>query len=236
MDEHQDLVFLETTRRLAPPSLAREDARVALELLRPALGAGGTLADLGCGYGRHLAALAQLGQRRLVGVDRSALLLAEARRSLLPAVLVRADLRALPLQTASLDAAACFYSSMFLGTEDDAAAALREARRALKPSGLLLITTDNPLRLGASPRSEFSEDLPGLGSVSEESEFDPSTLIDTVRRRLATPQRTYSAEFRIRYFLPEQLGMLAERAGLRPVRLDPLTQSSPQLVALLGRL
>jgi SAM-dependent methyltransferase len=218
--------------------LARGDARMALELLRPALGAAGLLADLGCGYGRHLNALAGAGHRRLIGVDRSELLLIEARRLVPRARFVRADLRAMPLATSSLDAAACFYSSMFLGTDEDAVAALREARRALKPEGLLLLTTDNPLRLMASPQGGFSEDVAGLGRVVEQSAFDAQTRVDTVERRLETGAGELRGTFRIRYFLPDELASVARRAGLRLLRLEPdapLQEATPQLAALLGR-
>ncbi len=236
--DESDRVFLETTRRLAPPGLAREDVRVALELLRPALGAAPRVADLGCGFGRHLAAFAKHGIPRICGVDRSQLLLAEARKLLPGALLVKADLRALPFASGSLDGAACFYSSMFLGSDADSVAALAEARRALKPDGRLVLTTDNPLRLQAAPRAEYQEDVPGLGQVSEQSVFDERTAVDTVTRRVAAPgQLPLSATFRIRYYLPPALSALAKAAGLTLVRLQPdeaLTEVSSQLIALLA--
>ena len=229
-----DRVFLETTRRLAPPKLALDDARVALELLRPALGAAPRVADLGCGYGRHLVALQQLGVHAL-GIDKSALLLREARRLASSSPLIRADLRALPIRAGALDGAACFYSSMFLGTDDDSRAALAEARRVLKRGGRLVLTTDNPLRLAASPSASFADEVPGLGLVAEESRFDPQTRTDVVRRRIegALP---LSATFTSRYYLPAELSALAGAAGLRLLGLHPdapLTESTPQLVALL---
>jgi SAM-dependent methyltransferase len=228
----EDRVFLETTRRLAPPSLALEDARNALELLRPALGASPRVADLGCGYGRHLAAFAKLGLAKVVGVDKSALLLGEARKLAPASSLIRSDLRALPLVNESLDGAACFYSSMFLGTAADSVAALAEARRVLKQGGLLVLTTDNPLRLQASPRAAFQDELPGLGQVREESQFDASSGIDVVRRSIEGAEAT----FRIRYYLPPELARLALAAGLRLLRLHPdaeLTAETPQMIALL---
>ena len=233
-----DRVFLETTRRLAPPSLAANDARLALELLRPALGAAPRVADLGCGYGRHLAALAKQGLAHPIGVDRSPLLLGEAKRLLPAARLVRADLRALPFAAGSLDCAACFYSSMFLGSDADSVAALAEAGRALKPGGLLLLTTDNPLRLAQAPRAEYAEEVPGLGRVAEQSAFDERTGVDTVTRTLTpTSALPLSATFRIRYYLPPALSALAQAAGLRLLRLEPdeaLTVATPQLIALLA--
>ena len=146
-----DRIFLETTRRYAPPRLAREDVRAALDLSQ--VEQGKPIADLGCGYGRHLRALVEAGHAHPVGIDRSALLLAEARAHAPGACLLRADLQMLPLHAGALSAAFCFYSSMFLGSEADAVRALRESARVLRPGGALVLTTDNPLRLAASPRA-----------------------------------------------------------------------------------
>src|SRR5437868_11680916 len=142
--DEADRLFLETTRRFAPRRLAQEDVRTALRLATVAEGK--PVVDLGCGYGRHLRELLQYGHRA-IGVDRSALLLAEAALGAPGATLVRADLRALPLHASSVAAAFCFYSSMFLGSEADAEAALAEAARVLRPAGSLVLTSDNPLRL-----------------------------------------------------------------------------------------
>src|SRR5919198_961691 len=115
MDPVADRIFLETTRRFAPPRLAREDVSAALRLAQ--VEPGKPIADLGCGYGRHLAALIEQGHPHPLGVDRSALLLGQARTVARAARLVQADLRALPFHAASLAAALCFYSSMFLGSD-----------------------------------------------------------------------------------------------------------------------
>jgi SAM-dependent methyltransferase len=233
----QDRVFLETMRRFAPPHLAQEDVRLALGLAR--VDAGQPIADLGCGYGRHLRALVEQGHARPLGVDRSALLIAEARAHAPSARLVRADLRALPLQAASLAAAFCFYSSMFLGPEHDALLALRECARVLRPGGALVLTTDNPVRLAAQPRSQFEEEVPGLGRVVEESTFDARQLVDRVTKTVQTPAgERLTATFVIRYYPPPSLAALARAAGLAFRRLEPdapLTESTPQLIALLEK-
>src|SRR5207248_10056976 len=93
-DEVADRVFLETRRRFAPPRLAETDVAMALELAQ--VSPGKPVADLGCGYGRHLRALVEQGHAQPIGVDRSPLLLAEARAHAPGARLVKADLRALP--------------------------------------------------------------------------------------------------------------------------------------------
>ena len=225
----EDRIFLETTRRFAPPRLAREDVRAALQLAQ--VEPGKPVADLGCGYGRHLRALQEEGYRAPIGVDRSLLLLGEAGVQAPGAALVRADLRALPLHASSLSAAFCFYSSMVLGSDADAVLCLVEAARVLREGGSLVLTTDNPLRL--SPRSRFEEDVPGLGRVVEESEFDGT--VDRVTKTLFAPGgEKLSATFSIRYYSPAALSDLGRKAGLL-LRSAELTQETPQLVAHLEK-
>ncbi|MGE5048075.1 MAG: class I SAM-dependent methyltransferase [Deltaproteobacteria bacterium] len=236
-DAVADRIFLATTRRFAAPRLAESDVRTALELAQ--VEPGKPIADLGCGYGRHLRAFIDCGHAHPLGIDRSPLLLAEARALAPAARLLRADLRALPLHQGSLSAAFCFYSSMFLGTQADATLALREAARALRPGGSLVLTTDNPLRLAQNPRATCAGDVPGLGRVEEESAYDAETGVDRVTKRLTLfGGEELSATFSIRYYAPPQLAELARTAGLHLRRLEPdapLTCDTPQLIALLER-
>ncbi len=232
-----DQLFLETTRRLAPPRLAMLDVQAALGLLE--IDRGERIADFGCGYGRHLVALRNEGCTRLIGVDRSPLLLREARRLAPNADLVRGDLCALPLAAGSVSAATCFYSSFALSTRDHARAALAEIARVLRPNGRLVITTDNPLRLAGSPESSFSEEIVGLGQVEERSRFDPIEQVDVVERTLIRADgERLSGTWRIRYFDPGALAELAREAGLSLLTLEPdtpLDARTPQLIALLAR-
>jgi ubiquinone/menaquinone biosynthesis C-methylase UbiE len=101
---------------------------------------GGDVLDVPCGYGRHAIALSRAGYR-VVGVDRSRTLLAEARRRAGdgPPELVEADYRELPFADESFDAALNLSTSLgFLGDEEDANA-LAEIRRVLRPDGRLVI-------------------------------------------------------------------------------------------------
>jgi SAM-dependent methyltransferase len=227
-----DRVYLETMRRVAPRRFAQEDVHVALRLAQ--VEPGKPIADLGCGYGRHLRELLQYGHRA-TGIDWSALLLSEARLHAPGARIVRADLKALPLHQGSLAAAFCFYSSMFLGSDEDAALALVEAARVLRPGGTLVVTTDNPLRLAANPKSRSEHHLDGLGRVVEESRFDGE--VDHIRKSVRLDSgEVLEAEFHIRYYAPDALAALAYVAGLRFVRLhEPLTETTPQLIALLEK-
>jgi ubiquinone/menaquinone biosynthesis C-methylase UbiE len=106
----------------------------SLALLRPLLPeAPGRLLDLGCGTAALAGALKAWGRTpaRYVGVDRSAGMLAVARRRA-PGTLVRAEASALPLADGAFDLVVS-ASSMHDWTEVDGA--LGEIRRVLAPGG-----------------------------------------------------------------------------------------------------
>lgn len=94
--------------------------------------------DLGCGTGQVARVLAPF-VARVIAVDRSGEMLQAARRRLrdLPAAEVRrGELEALPISDAELDAATLM---LVLHHLPDPGAALKEAHRALKPAGRLVI-------------------------------------------------------------------------------------------------
>jgi cyclopropane fatty-acyl-phospholipid synthase-like methyltransferase len=102
-------------------------------LLRP----GARVADLGCGAG--IPATRELTRRGLqvVGVDFSAVQLRRARRLVPAAGLVQADMAALQLIPASLDAVVSFYALIHVPLADQRAL-FRRIRRWLRPAGLFL--------------------------------------------------------------------------------------------------
>ena len=83
---------------------------------------GGELLDVPCGFGRHSIPLARAGYR-VTGVDRSTVLLDEARRRAAGErwpKFVNADYRELPFKDESFDAALNLYTSLgYLGDEED---------------------------------------------------------------------------------------------------------------------
>ena len=96
------------------------------------------VADLGCGPGEDGALLAQAGHR-VIGLDRSAGMLANAVRKL-PGRVAQADLRRLPVASQRLDGIWCCASLLHV-PHDQTMTALREMRRILRPDGCLALVT-----------------------------------------------------------------------------------------------
>jgi SAM-dependent methyltransferase len=90
--------------------------------------------EVGCGTGHWLGALEAPG-RRLTGLDYSAGMLANARRHVQEAVLIRGTAEALPLPAHSFDRVFCINA---LHHFPDKPAFLAEAQRILRPGGRLL--------------------------------------------------------------------------------------------------
>jgi len=117
----------------------RADLLALLGLLDPSW----TVGDLGCGTGQVSESLAPF-VRRVVSVDSSAEMLAAARARLggVENVEVRAgELEALPVGDGELDAALLFLVLHYVA---EPAAALAEARRVLRPGGVLLVVDMAP--------------------------------------------------------------------------------------------
>jgi len=95
------------------------------------------VADLGCGAG--IPATRELAARdlRVLGVDFSAVQLSRARRLVPEAALVQADMTALRLRPASLDAVVSFYALIHVPLPDQQALFPR-IRGWLRPGGYLL--------------------------------------------------------------------------------------------------
>jgi SAM-dependent methyltransferase len=96
-----------------------------------------TVADVGCGNGLYLAALARRGHRgRIVGVDLSPGMLATARAAAPGVGLTAGDAAALPVADGAADVT---LSTHMLYHVPDRAAAAAEFRRITRPGGQLLV-------------------------------------------------------------------------------------------------
>ena len=139
---------------LDPERTEREVAACA-SLLR--LAEGMRVLDLCCGTGRHAIPLQRRGMR-VAGVDSSRKLLAKAaersdRVGAHPAW-VLGDARELPFRSGAFDAAICLFNSIGYGTDAEALAMLREARRCCKALLLETAHRDEHVR-NTAPGSVF---------------------------------------------------------------------------------
>jgi len=155
----------------------RREVVPLLGLLDPAW----EVADLGCGTGRVSELLAPF-VGRVVAVDGSEpmLELARARLGRHPNVVVRGgELERLPIEESALDAAVLF---LVLSVVADMAVVVREARRVLRPSGVLLVVD-----LAPHEREEYRKrfghralgfDEPRIRGVLGATGFDTIRYVD----------------------------------------------------------
>ena len=182
--------------------------------------AGGDLLDVPCGYGRHAIALARAGYR-VVGVDRSRTLLAEARRRAGegPPELVEADYRELPFADASFDAALNLFSSLgYLGDEEDAKV-LGEIRRVLRPDARLVIEIMHRDRLVHAFR-ETDWRMVGAGRLLlEQRTFDAASgVAQTTQTLIDKTGERDSRSFSVRVYTATELVAMLMRAGFEEAK------------------
>jgi ubiquinone/menaquinone biosynthesis C-methylase UbiE len=180
---------------------------------------GGALLDVACGFGRHAIPLAAAGFA-VTGVDRSAALLAEARRRAQAAAgertptLVEADYRELPFADASFDAALNLDTSLgYLGDEEDTDV-LREIGRVLKPGARLVIETMHRDLL-VRELTETGWSLLGEGRLLlEQRTFDPASgVTQTTQTLIDKDGARESRTFEARVYTATELVHMLRAAG-----------------------
>lgn len=138
-----DADYVALLRDQNPPRKTRSEVDFLVRSLR--LPAGARILDVPCGYGRHAAELARRGFR-VVGVDLSRAMLAEARRRWTAGPrlrFLRGDMRRLNVP-GKFDAVVNMYTSFGYFSPRENMAVLRRLTRALRPGGLLLIDHRDP--------------------------------------------------------------------------------------------
>lgn len=190
--------------------------------------------DMGCGTGRHALELARRGYR-VVGVDLSDGMLAEARRAAaeegLTGVVFQQGDATQYAAGAPFDRAYCVCEGSLglIGAGSDPQAhdlaVLRNLYAALKPGGRLLITVLNGMR---HIRHYRQEDVAA-------GRFDPQTLTETSTMTAGEGEERVDVTIRERGFVVPELRLMlqtigfevvhigggtAGRWGIRPVELD----------------
>jgi ubiquinone/menaquinone biosynthesis C-methylase UbiE len=177
---------------------------------------GGDLLDVPCGFARHTVPLARAGFR-VVGVDRSEVLLGEARRRAggerWPK-LVRADYRELPFADESFDAALNLYTSLgYLGDEGDAQV-LGEIRRVLRPGGRLVVETLHRDALVSRYRERDWRLLGEGRMLLEQSTFDlQSGISQGTQTVIESSGERDSRPFSVRVYTATELVAMLTLAG-----------------------
>jgi SAM-dependent methyltransferase len=219
----------------APEKTERETAGL-WEVL--GLHPGSRVLDAPCGYGRITRALAVRGGR-VLGVDQSSALLAEAerRRGDLTSEQLRYrrhDLRA-PLDEGGFDAALNIYSSLGYGSEADDLAILRTLRDAVRPGGLVFVETNHrdSVIIGLSRSASHGHRLPDGTLLVEEPRFDQLTgRIETTwywsgpggSGQKSASFRMYSATELVRLLVSAGLRLRSAHTGSSP---EPFPSTGP---------
>jgi SAM-dependent methyltransferase len=212
-------------------------AGVRQAIARHALPAG-RIADIGCGTGRLLEALATPG-RSLIGVDLSPFMLRVARRRLGgTACLLRQDMRGLALP-APVDLLLCCFATLnYLTGPDELDRTFAAFARNLRVGGHL-IADFIPHIPSAAPAYRLSRRVEtGAGPSIWRSEVDP--LRGLTRTWVAFPghdRSDGSIERHVQRWLPiRRVGSALKAHGLQPIDLRRLRGGGPtQWVGIIAR-
>jgi SAM-dependent methyltransferase len=189
-----------------------------------------SILDLGCGTGRHALPFAEMGLD-VVGVERSPAMLDRARTRVEPWTnieLVQSDIRNLELDRQFDGVVMLFAVLGYQTSDDDVVAALETARRHLVPGGALVFDVwYGPAVLHQGPSSGFSRIPLERGELLREvkPELDEEAHLCRVRYELSRIEdeqivERAAEEHAVRFFFPDELRSLLERAGFSLVRLS----------------
>jgi ubiquinone/menaquinone biosynthesis C-methylase UbiE len=213
-----DELYLKTYAPLQESEQAETMAREAIALARCEPGA--DVLDVPCGFGRHSLVLAQDGYR-VVGLDRSTVLLDEARRRSPGADWPRwvsGDYRELPFDDASFDAVLHLFSSFGYYSEADDERMFAGFRRVLRPDGRLVLETMHRDRLVEIFQPRSWDELPDGAVLLQSHSFDPVPgLIRTDHTYWPRGGDPVKMTYELRVYTATEVKNLLEHAGFSAI-------------------
>ncbi|MSR62019.1 MAG: class I SAM-dependent methyltransferase [Planctomycetes bacterium] len=198
--------------------LAAARTEVGGLVARGGAGGGGAVLDLGCGSGRHLAALRERGLDAW-GLDRSRELLARVAPELRERV-VRGDFRALPFRGGAFTAVWMLFSSFGYFADLENERALGELARVLAPGGMAVLDLMNPARVRAAlvPRSTTRRGTLVLDESRRLEQGGTRVVKDVVARTDDGAERRWRED--VRLYEPGEVAELLARVGLVHARTE----------------
>lgn len=232
---HFDDAYFELHDPLFDEATSRREVAGMRELL--GLHEGARVLDAPCGWGRHAVLLAEAGCD-VFGADLSYDLLRRAPRAVasdadadpapnddpadappaLPPAYAAADIRALPYADASFDAVVNVFTSLGLFLDDvEDIAALREARRVLRPGGALLLESMHRDEVIGQYAERDAWSLPDGTEIRVRRRFDPVTGISRERLQWRRGEASGRKQHALRLRTATEIDALLRAAGFHDV-------------------
>lgn len=205
--------------------------------LEPGMG----VLDLACGHGRIANRLAERGAS-VVGLDATPSFLELARADAaargVEVDYIEGDMRSLPWES-RFDRVVCWFTSFGYFDDDGNRTVLREAWRALKPDGLLLIENNNVAQLLTRALPWIVNERDGDFMI-DRWRFDPATGRGLTERIVVRGGAVRRFEFSVRMFIAAELGDWLRAAGFRTVEFyeddgTPLTAQGRRMITIARR-
>jgi SAM-dependent methyltransferase len=218
---------------------AEAQSAVSLVLRHAGTGPDARVLDLACGAGRHLREFRRNGVRA-IGLDLSHFLLLRAAASGAP--LVRGDMRALPIGTATCDLVTNFFTSFgyFADAQEDLQV-LHEVSRILRPGGAFAFDFLNADHVRGGLPSRDEKVVEGRSVVQVRSLTDDGRTVEK-RIEILGPADPIPHIFyeRVRLYSQAELTEMLAISGLRVLhRFGSYSGEPPgpdaQRVILIGR-
>jgi 2-polyprenyl-3-methyl-5-hydroxy-6-metoxy-1,4-benzoquinol methylase len=219
----------------------RSDAETELVWRLLELEPGLEVLDLACGHGRIANRLAARGAR-VTGLDATPRFLelarADAEARSVDVEYVHGDMRELPW-TARFDRILCWFTAFGYFDDEQNRQVLREARKALRDGGLLLIEGNNLLELARRWQPTTLVERDG-DFVIDRHRFDPVTGRMNTERIVVRGGRVRRFTYAVRMFVASELRDWLVGAGFASVDFydrdeEPLTAEGRRMIAVARR-